>query len=209
MPKGGWWLHTLHEVTEQQLRMVAAVIGLSYDRVLSSDEASWEVRTGAMPRVAFSRLASIAAYIFASMAVRERGPNGRARRAHQDDASLVVDVPSISDFAVNELSVPRYIIAALASKAVAFKTQHVLARLERARVHCASPTAMVLAHGTFGSGAAAALVHSDRGLRLPPQGVGARAGPRGEGEASPHSGHRARKGRRRREARGLAFSQRR
>ena len=81
-----------------------AVIGLSYDRVLSSSEASWEVRTGAMPRVAFSRLASIAAYIFASMAVRERGPNGRARRAHQDDASLVVHTPALGVPGVRHVS---------------------------------------------------------------------------------------------------------
>ena len=79
VPKGGWWLHVLREVTEHELRMVAAVIGLTYDRVLSPTEASWEVKTGAMPRVAFIRLGSIAAYIFASMAVRERGPGGRAR----------------------------------------------------------------------------------------------------------------------------------
>lgn len=161
VPKGGWWLHVLREVTEHELRMVAAVIGLTYDRVLSPTEASWEVKTGAMPRVAFIRLGSIAAYIFASMAVRERGPGGRARRADRNDPASVVDVPSIADFAMNDLSVPRYIVAALAAKAVALKTQAAIARLERVRLQCATPTAMILAHGTFGSGAAAALVYAD------------------------------------------------
>ena len=151
----------MREVTEHELRMVAAVIGLTYDRVLSPTEASWEVKTGAMPRVAFIRLGSIAAYIFASMAVRERGPGGRARRADRNDPAAVVDVPSIAEFATNDLSVPRYIVAALAAKAVALKTQAAIARLERVRLQCATPTAMILAHGTFGSGAAAALVYAD------------------------------------------------
>ena len=81
LPKGGWWRRTLSEVNEQHVRIMIAAVGLGYDRILSSSEVAEEVLTGKMPAAVYARLAAVAASIFSSMAVRERGANGRARRA--------------------------------------------------------------------------------------------------------------------------------
>ena len=57
--------------------------------------------TGKMPAAVYARLAAVAASIFSSMAVRERGANGRARRA-------VLEEVELADFAANGLRPPRY-----------------------------------------------------------------------------------------------------
>ena len=155
LPKGGWWRRTLSEVNEQHVRIMIATVGLGYARMLSSEEVAEEVLTGKMPVAVYARLAALAASIFSSMAVRERGPNGRARRA-------VLEQVRLADFAANGLRPPRYIVAQLVSRAISHNMDLRLCQLERARVQLGSPAAVVVSKAARPSGEVSVLVYADK-----------------------------------------------
>ena len=66
---------------------------MGYDRILSSSEVAEEVLTGKMPAAVYARLAAVAASIFSSMAVRERG----ARRAVLEEVELALGMEVMQD----------------------------------------------------------------------------------------------------------------
>ena len=155
LPKGGWWRRTLSEVNEQHVRIMIAAVGLGYDRILSSSEVAEEVLTGKMPAAVYARLAAVAASIFSSMAMRERGANGRARRA-------VLEEVELADFAANGLRPPRYLVAQLASRVISQNMDRRLCQLERARVQLGSPAAVALSKAIGPSGERLLLVYADK-----------------------------------------------
>ena len=130
------------EMTEHHVRIVRACFGMAYPSWMTAQEAWEKVSYGPMPVETYNRLASVASLMFATMAVRERGPGGRARRS-------VVEAVSIADYAHNTLRVPRYVVAEMVRMALGQKDRasERLAVLERTRVVAGSPAPFVLMSG--------------------------------------------------------------
>ena len=145
---------TLSFLTEHHMRVVRALLGLTLGERSSAAEVARAIRYGPFQDDAYQMLASVVASLFASMAVHERGPNGRARREVLEDVDMAT-------YASNGLRVPRYLVALLASACLSIRASQRLARLERARVAVGTYACMGLARGGT-SGAQAMLVHCDK-----------------------------------------------
>ena len=109
VPKAGWWRRTRCYMVEHHFHVMRALFGMHFDVVVTSAEAQKMILYGPMDEALYVRLAAVAASVFARMACYERGPNGRARRRLANGELL--PPPSMSDFARNNLCVPRYVVA--------------------------------------------------------------------------------------------------
>ena len=128
VPKHGWWKRSLSYLTEHHLRVAQAILGTAYDSdFLTVSAAGDAVEYGPIDEKVYAGLHAVMCSVFADMAIFERGPSGRARRA-------VLDVPTKHTFVENELSVPRYVVSALARKAVSKRTAMSLWAIERHRI---------------------------------------------------------------------------
>ena len=128
VPKHGWWKRSLSYLTEHHLRVAQAILGTAYDSdFLTVSTAGDAVEYGPIDEKVYAGLHAVMCSVFADMAIFERGPSGRARRA-------VLDVPTKHTFVETELSVPRYVVSALARKAVSKRTAMSLWAIERHRI---------------------------------------------------------------------------
>ena len=85
----------MSEMTELHVRTVRAILGCFLSAPPERrNEISDAVLYGEIPHDAYQCLAAVASSLFAAMAVRERGPGGRARRG-------VTEVVQVRDFAEN------------------------------------------------------------------------------------------------------------
>ena len=101
-------MRALGEMTELHVRTVRAILGCFIKTTPDKHLELWEaVAYDTLPPGAYKCLAAVASSLFAAMAVRERGPGGRARRGGG------MDVVSMADFAANSLRVPRHLVAAM------------------------------------------------------------------------------------------------
>lgn len=113
-PKGGWWWMTLTYVTEHDIRIVRAVLGLVYAGRLDVNQLRTAILEGPFDKLTYSRLSAVGASLFARMAIVERGEGGRARRSCPQRVALLT-------FASHQLRPPRNLIAALAVLCCSFR----------------------------------------------------------------------------------------
>ena len=99
MPKGGWWWHALSRVTEHDIYLVRAIIGMGLEAPLHAGDAMRLydlINSGPFDDALYRQLAAVVASIFARRAVRERSATGRARRVGsegQEPVALEAFVP--------------------------------------------------------------------------------------------------------------------
>ena len=149
VPRGGWFKRLYISLAEYDVRLLRATLGIApdacfprgrtYQRVkelLRSDECNGQL---------YDAVHSVVASMFARMAVRERGADGRAR-------SEPLSTPSVETFAANALRIPRSHVSELASLSISYAMSQKLAALEAERMLRDSPWAMVVAAdgGAFG-----------------------------------------------------------
>ena len=90
LPKSGWWRYSLSYISEHDLRIVRALLGASVAAAPGANVASTlrnAVLYGPCDAHLYGALNAVAASLFVRMAMHQRGPDGRARRAGGEPAS--------------------------------------------------------------------------------------------------------------------------
>ena len=161
LPKGGWWWRTLGQVTEHHVLVVRSIIA---GRVMGGPMCGGDSRAllrailedATFDMLTYTRVAAVAASLFAHMAVRERSEQGRATRAGGPCAATV------ADYAANVLRTPRSIVAHLVQHACSLATSQKLFIIERSRLVDRRPCAFALQRGLDERGVPHVLMHFDK-----------------------------------------------
>ena len=80
-PKGGWWMAALSHITEHDLRMARAFLGLAMDTGATASSVQQAVLNGPFNTDIYGLLSALMSVIIVRQAAVERGPGGRARRS--------------------------------------------------------------------------------------------------------------------------------
>jgi hypothetical protein len=140
MPKGGWWWNSLRRITEHDMHLVRAIIGMYLEAPMHSGDALRLydlINTCPVDDSMYRQLSAVVASMFARMAVRERSATGRARR-EGSEGQVPVDLLA---FVRNGLVPPRILVASLVrtacSRHAVRRPRHLEHVLGQGRAQCA------------------------------------------------------------------------